>query len=151
MKRVQLDGALNILWLSGNSRLTEAAPLAGRPSQVPRGPSHTPRPDPQPPSGVTCVHRHPCLLPCLLNPHLSPVAPVAHLPPLGPHLTWPLGATAQCGHTLSAQRSSFLASLWPAPLPPCRLPGPFCPQARTPGPSSPDVGARGWGSCTTKP
>lgn len=41
----------------------------------------------------------------------------------------------------------------PGPHLPWQTPCPFCPQARTPGPSSPDAGTRGGGggSCTTKP
>lgn len=147
---MHLDSSLNLLWLCDSFRLTEAARLAGRPAGCPGVPATPLGLTPSPTRGRMCAQT-PYLFPCLLNPPLPPVAPVTRLLPLGPHLTWSLGATAHCGHTLSARRAPCLASLWPAPSPladslslPVPRPGPQ-------GPAHLMREHRVLGSCTAKP
>ena len=108
--------------ISGNSRLTTAAPFQGDLARV-EGVSCTPLPDPQTPSGDTCVHRHPYLLPCPFRCPLSPGG--SSDPPAAPdcHLTLSLSESAQHGHALSAcHRPPWPPSDLSVPRPPRRLP-----------------------------
>ena len=141
---MHLDSSLNLLWLCDSFRLTEAARLAGRPSRVPRSPSHTPRPDPQPHQGS-----HVCTDPLSVppSPQPSPASGGSCNPPAAPGPPPDLASRCHCSlWTHPVCPTGTLPGLPLAcPLPPCRLPVPSCTQARTPGPSSPDEGAQGAG------